>query len=122
MHESGTHVFPAMDRVVFGKPAAKSLANEVQRLGSQRVFLIVSSSLNRQTDEIAKLKEALGTRFAGVIDGLAQHTSRLDGVKATRAALEAKADLIVAVGGGSVVDVAKITTLCMEHGIVDAKA
>jgi maleylacetate reductase len=119
MHEKGTHVFPAMDRVVFGRPAAKALLGEVERLGAERVFLIVSSSLNRNTDEITKIKAALGTRVAGVHDGLAQHTSRADAVATARAALAVNADLVVAIGGGSVVDVAKITTLCMEHRILD---
>ena len=91
-----------------------------KRLGASRVFLVVSRTLNTQTQEIAKLREALGERLAGVFDGIPQHTSREVVAQATRAALDAKADLIVAVGGGSVVDAAKIMTLCMEHGITDA--
>lgn len=120
MHDKGTHLFPAMERVDFGRPAAQSLANEVERLGSKRVFLIVSRSLNTNTDEIAKVIAALGDNYAGLYDGVPQHTTREGVVETTRAALAVKADLIVAIGGGSVVDAAKITTLCMEHGIVDA--
>jgi alcohol dehydrogenase class IV len=119
MHESGTHLFPAMDRVIFGRPAAKALAGEAARLGAQRVFLVASRTLNTQTTEIAKLREALGERLAGVFDGIPQHTSREVVAQATQAALEARADLVVAVGGGSVVDAAKIMTVCMEHGITD---
>ena len=115
MHESGTHVFPSMERVAFGKPATKALMGEVERLGSQRVFIMASRSLNHGTDEVRKIEAALGPRFAGLIDGLAQHTSRQDVIASTRAALDAKADLIVAIGGGSVVDAAKITTVCIEH-------
>jgi len=119
MHDKGTHLFPAMERVDFGRPAAQALAAEADRLGSKRVFLIVSRSLNTNTDEIAKLRDALGERCAGVYDGVPQHTTRESVAEITRAALEVKADLLVAVGGGSVVDAAKITSLCMEHGIVD---
>ncbi|MGF6260936.1 maleylacetate reductase [Paraburkholderia youngii] len=119
MHESGTHVFPSMERVVFGKPATKALMGEVERLGSQRVFIMASRSLNHGTDEVRKIEAALGPRFAGLIDGLAQHTSRQDVIASTRAALDVKADLIVAIGGGSVVDAAKITTVCLEHQITD---
>jgi alcohol dehydrogenase class IV len=120
MHLKGTHNFPAMERVDFGKPAAQALAAEAERLGSKRVFLIVSRSLNTGTDEIRKIVDALGDRFAGVYDGVPQHTTRESVAEITRAALEHQADLIVAIGGGSVVDAAKITTLCMEHKIVDA--
>ena len=48
-----------------------------------------------------------------------QHTSRAVVAQATQAALDAQADLLVAVGGGSVVDAAKMVSLCMEHRIVD---
>ncbi|MFZ6648853.1 iron-containing alcohol dehydrogenase [Undibacterium sp. TJN25] len=120
MHDKGTHLFPAMERIDFGKPAAKALAAEAERLGSKRVFLIVSRSLNNGTDEIAKIVAALGERFAGLYDGVPQHTTREGVVETTRAALAAGADLLVAIGGGSVVDAAKITSLCMEHKILDA--
>lgn len=119
MRTSGTHLFPAMDRVIFGKPAAKAVAAEAERLGAKRVFLVVSRTLNTKTQEIEKLRAALGDRVAGVFDGIPQHTSREVVAEATKAALEVKADLLVAVGGGSVVDAGKIMTLCMEHGITD---
>jgi maleylacetate reductase len=108
-----------MERVVFGRPAGATLAAEAERLGSKRVFLIVSRTLNTTTPEIVKIAEALGERYAGVFDGVAQHTTREGAIETTRAAREAGADLIVAIGGGSVVDIAKITTLCLEHNVTD---
>jgi maleylacetate reductase len=119
MHTSGTHLFPAMERVVFGRPMAQTIAQEAERLEKTRLFLIVSRTLNTQTDEIDKLRNALGDRFAGVFDGVPQHTSRNVVAKATAAALEAKADLLVAVGGGSVVDATKMVSVCMEHRFTD---
>ncbi|SAL52421.1 iron-containing alcohol dehydrogenase [Caballeronia choica] len=119
MRNRGTHLFPMMDRVVFGRPAAATLAAEAERLGAKRVFLIVSHTLNTTTPEIGKIAEALGERYAGVFDGVAQHTTREGAMHTTRAAREAGADLIVAIGGGSVVDIAKITTLCLEHDITE---
>ncbi|MFM0092038.1 iron-containing alcohol dehydrogenase [Paraburkholderia sediminicola] len=119
MRSKGTHLFPMMDRVIFGRPAAATLASEAERLGAKRVFLIVSRTLNTTTPEIGKIAEALGERYAGLFDGVAQHTTREGAMQTTRAAREAGADLIVAIGGGSVVDVAKITTLCLEHNITE---
>jgi alcohol dehydrogenase class IV len=81
--------------------------------------MVVSRTLATKTDEITKIKAALGERLAGVYDGIPQHTARRNVAQATRAAIEAKADLLVAVGGGSVVDAVKIMQICIEHGIVD---
>jgi maleylacetate reductase len=119
MHNSGTHLFPMMDRVIFGTPASDALVAEVKRLKKRRVFLMVSHTLNTATEEIHKIQLALGERYAGLYDSIPQHTTRQAAVAATRVALAAEADLIVAIGGGSVVDASKIMLICMEHRIVE---
>ena len=119
MTKIGLHQYPRMDQVIFGKPAGQALLEEAERLGAKRVFLIVSRTLNTQTDEIEKIRTALGSRYAGTFDGVPQHTTRASAVEATAKVAEAKADLVVAVGGGSVVDAAKIILMCLEHGITD---
>jgi maleylacetate reductase len=108
-----------MDFVIYGKPAAEALREEAERLNAHRVFLIASRTLNTKTEEIEKLRVALKDRHAGTVDGIPQHTTREVVVQAAAHAREAGADLIVAVGGGSVVDAAKIILMCMEHEIVD---
>jgi maleylacetate reductase len=106
-----------MDRVIFGTPASKALVAEVKRLKKRRVFLMASHTLNTAIEEIQKIQCALGECYAGLYDSILQHTPRQGGqgeVAATRVALAAEADLIVAIGGGSVVDPSKITPICME--------
>ena len=119
MRGSGSYQYPPMDFVIYGKPAAEALREEAERLGVRRVFLIASRTLNTKTDEIEKIRTALGDRCAGTFDGIPQHTTREIVVQAAAHAREAKADLIVAIGGGSVVDAAKIILMCIEHEIVD---
>src|SRR5262245_42739654 len=75
MH-SGMFVFTAIERIVYGQPAAAALRAEAERLQAQRVFLIVSGTMNRTTDEVAKVREALGGRYAGVYDRMPSHTPR----------------------------------------------
>lgn len=122
MHNSGTHLFPVMDRVIFGTPASDALVAEVNRLKKHRVFLMVSHTLNTATEEIHDIERALGERYVGLYDAIPQHTSRQGVVAATRAALAAEADLVVAIGGGSVVDASKIMLICMEHSIVEVES
>src|SRR5229473_7043605 len=119
MHTAGSYQFPPMDQVIYGKPAAEALREEAERLDARRVFLIASRTLNTSTDEIEKIRSSLGDRYAGTFDGIPQHTTREVVVQAAAHAREAKADLIVAVGGGSVVDAAKIILMCIEHEIAD---
>ena len=117
MPAAGRVQFGTMDEVIFGKPAAAAVAEIASRLGATRVFLMVSSSLNRSTDEIAKVRVALGNRCAGVWDGMPPHTPRKSVLAAAEAARAAGADLIVTVGGGSITDGAKAVQLCLANEI-----
>jgi maleylacetate reductase len=119
MRDVGSYQYPAMDSVVYGKPAAEALLEEAERLDARRVFLIASRTLNTRTDEIEKIRSKLGDRYAGTFDGIPQHTTREVVVQAAAHAREARADLIVAIGGGSVVDAAKIILMCIEHEFTD---
>jgi maleylacetate reductase len=110
-----------MDEVVFGKPAAEAVSEQARRLGATRAFLMLSGSLNRNTDEIAKIRRALGNTFAGSFDKMPPHTPRAAVVAATEAARAAKADLIVTVGGGSITDGAKAVQMCLANNIHSAE-
>ncbi|MGE3944791.1 MAG: iron-containing alcohol dehydrogenase [Alphaproteobacteria bacterium] len=119
---SGRVAFGAMEAVTFGKPVAETLAEEARRRDAKRVFLMVSGTLNRTTDEIAKVCDALGNRFAGLFDRMPPHTPRQAVVEAAAVAREAKADLIATVGGGSITDGAKAVQLCLANEITSAEA
>ena len=122
MMQSGRVAFGAMETVVFGKPAAETVAEEARRRDAERVFLMVSGTLNRTTDEIAKVRRALGNRFAGLFDHMPPHTPRHAVIEAAEMAREAEADLIVTVGGGSITDGAKAVQLCLANGVRNAEA
>jgi maleylacetate reductase len=92
---------------------------EADRLQASRAFLIVSHTLNTTTDEIERIQRRLGERHAGTFDRVPQHTTRTNAVELARSAFDAGADLLVAVGGGSVVDAVKIAAICAEHEIFE---
>jgi maleylacetate reductase len=122
MLQSGRVGFGQMEEVLFGKPAAEAVAEITRRLDAQRVFLMVSGTLNRETDEIEKLRRALGNRCAGVFDHMPPHTPRGAVIAAAEQARDAKADLIATLGGGSITDGAKAVQLCLANDIRTAEA
>ena len=56
--QSGVIKFGLMERVLFGQPAANAVIEEIERIGASRVFLLVGGTLNRETDEVDKIKGA----------------------------------------------------------------
>src|SRR5215470_6119864 len=120
MPASGHIVFTQMDEVVYGKPAAAVVSDLVKRYSAERVFLMVSGTLNRETDEIEKLRRALGNHCVGTFDKMPPHTPRQAVIAAAEQARDARADLIVTLGGGSITDGAKAVQLCLGNDIRDA--
>ena len=116
MHK-GRVVFGAMDEVVFGRPASGAILEQLDRLGAQRAFLMVSGTLNRETDEIENIRRALGLRCVGTFDAMPPHTPRAAVIAASEQARAAGADLIVTIGGGSITDGAKAVQLCLANDI-----
>ena len=113
---SATLGLTATERVHIGRRAAEALAEEVQTLGAQRVFLLVSTTLRTTTTEISDIEAALGDSIACVFDGIKAHGPRSDVLAALKAARAVDADLIITVGGGSVTDAGKVVALGLKHG------
>lgn len=116
---SGKLVFPEIERVVYGESAASALSDEAQRQDAHRVFLMVSRTMNRTTDEVTKVRDALGGRYAGLFDAMPSHTPRDAVLAAIREARAVDADLIVTFGGGSLTDAGKMVRIGLRHGIDD---
>jgi maleylacetate reductase len=108
-----------MDRVVFGRPAADAVVDAADRLGAKRVFILASATLNRKTDVVRRIADALGPRYAGVHDDMPGHSPRDAVVACANTAREAGCDLLLSVGGGSTTDGGKVVTLCLEHDICE---
>ncbi|NLS73946.1 maleylacetate reductase [Bradyrhizobium brasilense] len=106
-----------MDEVVFGRPAREAIIEQLDRIGAERAFLMVSGTLNRETDEIEKVRAALGRRCVGTFDKMPAHTPRAAVIAAAEQARGAKADLIVTIGGGSITDGAKAVQLCLANNV-----
>jgi maleylacetate reductase len=115
---SGQFAIQAQERVVFGTPAGAAVLAEAEKAGAQRVFVTATRSLAKLADgPLQWVEKALGARHVGTFSAIAAHSPREDVIAATAAAREARADLLVAVGGGSTIDASKAVLLCLWHGL-----
>ncbi|MBR0654667.1 iron-containing alcohol dehydrogenase [Plastoroseomonas arctica] len=110
------HQWPAQGRVHHGVPLAEALPREVA--GAERVILVTTRSLAGGA-LVQAAKAAIGARLAGVFATMRAH-SPVEDVLALAALLRAeRADLVVAVGGGSVIDGSKVACLAAWQALVD---
>ncbi|WP_326537428.1 iron-containing alcohol dehydrogenase [Pseudorhodoferax sp.] len=114
---------PAIESVVFGRAAGDVLRDKLDAAGLQRAFLVSGRSLGALQDgPLQRIEAALGGRVAGRFAGVRAHTPREDVVAAALQARDAHADVVIAVGGGSVIDAAKGVLVCLWMGIDDPDA
>lgn len=112
---SGVHRFLPQERVFFGKPAREILVAEAERLKARRVFLVGSPSLETSA-YLDRIRLALGDKSVGAFFSMLPHSPRQSVIGAANAARAVDADLILAVGGGSVIDAAKVALQCLWLG------
>ncbi len=93
----------------------QSLNEAVERAGAKRAFVVCSPSVNRRTDTVRRIAEVLGDRYAGVHDGIEKDSTYASVRAATHAATNAAADLLIAVGGGSVIVATRAVAIFMAE-------
>ncbi len=109
--------YSELKNVFAGAHAPVALANLVERLGMQRVLLVASNSLSQATDDFTELQAALGSNFAGLFHSIGSHTPRADVMRVLEVARETDADLLVSLGGGSIIDACKVVQLAIDQGV-----
>jgi maleylacetate reductase len=111
--------FPAWpDRIVIDESAPCAVAKELDKRHAERVFLVMSATLSRNADLTRGLRAALGEKIV-VYTGVRQHSPLPDVLAASRAAKAAGPEVLVSLGGGSVIDATKIIQYCLAADIVD---
>lgn len=105
-------------RVIAGRDLLESTGFEFQKEGARRVF-VVTDEVIRGTGLVERVEAGVadgGLEVAGLFDGVPQDSSTEVVEACAAAAKEAGADSFLAVGGGSVMDTAKVADAVFTHG------
>jgi alcohol dehydrogenase class IV len=115
-----SHTFRAVSylwRLYAGVDALQHLAEEVRRHKAQRAFVVCGQTVAHKTNLLERVHDQLGTLYAGVFDAMDKDSTWPAVEKGTAAARAAGADLLIAIGGGSViVGTRVIAILLAEQG------
>lgn len=115
---NGIHGHQDIERVVYGRPAGAALRAEAERLGAKKVFITTSKSV-AQSALLASVIDGLGDLHVGTYAGITAHSPRPCVVEGAAMARAAGSDLIVAVGGGSVIDATKTILIALWQNVTD---
>ena len=101
-----SHTFRAVSypwRLYAGADALRHLTEEVRRHRAQRAFVVCGQTVAHKTNMLERVKDQLGTLYAGVFDAMDKDSTWPAVEQGTAAARAAGADLLIAIGGGSVI-------------------
>lgn len=102
-------------RVISGHGTLPAIYKEVVQLGCKRALILTDPGV-RQAGLVRMVEEALVEFCVGVFDGVAQDTDLEIVDQAVALAHDLRADCIVSVGGGSVIDTGKAVCVTLKNG------
>jgi len=118
--QSGTHRNSQQEQVIYGRAALEALAGLADGFGARRLLITSTASLAGGLAQ--SLADGLGDRCVGVFCAISAHSPREGVIAGADAARRLEADLLVGVGGGSVIDATKVMQLALWGGIESAQA
>ncbi|MBX3483067.1 iron-containing alcohol dehydrogenase [Phenylobacterium sp.] len=114
---TGTHRFPRQDQIAYGRPAAEVVRELARAWGCSRLLVTTTRSLAGGL--AADFARGLGDLSVGVFSEIGAHSPREGVIAGAAEARRAEADLLVALGGGSVIDATKVIQLALWAGLTE---
>lgn len=102
-------------RLHAGSNALDKLGDEVKRQKAKRAFVICGQTVANRTDLLGRISDGLGDLYAGAFDGMDKDSTWPAVQRAVEAARAADADLLIAVGGGSVIVGTRVVAIILAE-------
>jgi maleylacetate reductase len=104
--------YPQQETLVSGVSSIRLLREQIETRGLRKAFVVTTKSLTG-SPLLKSVLEALGNYHVGTFEGIRAHSPRQSVLDGSMAARNAGADVLVAVGGGSVLDASKGMLACL---------
>ncbi len=102
-------------RLYSGQDAAANIKAEVARNRGRCAFILCGRTVARKTALIERMRSRLGELCAGVYDEMGKDSPLGPILAARDAARAAQADVLIAVGGGSVIQAARVVAILLAE-------
>jgi alcohol dehydrogenase class IV len=102
-------------RLYAGENALDRLPDEVERRKANRAFVVCGNTVATKTDLLGRIQALLGPLYAGAFTAMDKDSSWPAVRDATEAARAAGADLLIALGGGSVVVGTRVVAILLAE-------
>jgi alcohol dehydrogenase class IV len=102
-------------RLYSGEDALANLPAELQRQHAARAVIVCGRTVSRRTPLIERMRILLGGTCAGVFDEMEKESPLSAILRARDAARAANADLLIAVGAGSVIQATRVVAILLAE-------
>jgi len=110
-------------RVHAGAQALSKLPSEVDRIGARRALILCGRSVASKSGLVPLLSQLLGERLVAVFGEIGKDAPLPDVQAAVECARQCRADILIAVGAGSVLKAARVVAILLsESGDIDELA
>jgi maleylacetate reductase len=100
--------------IIFGAGSVAQLGNAVERFHWERLMLCTTGSM-RRGGHLAAVEVALGSRLVAVYEHVQPHVPEFQVAEALALASEKEVEVIIGMGGGSPIGMAKAVSLSLEE-------
>jgi len=108
-------VYRSPTKIVFGENAVDDVAAEVDELGGGKALIVTDEGIEK-AGLVERLEKALGDRCAGIFDQCTQDSGVHIVENGYEFAKGKGVDVLVSIGGGSVIDTAKGMAILLKEG------